>query len=371
MLTRVLMVASLPVEQHPVIMRVIRTLSSHRFKISTLYWNRGKVTSPIKTPEHYNTIPVITRISGRNILSFLVGMILFLGVAILKALTTTADIIHCHDMSTVPVGLFVKMFKRRTQIIYHAHDHFPSMVEAQVPSVLKKLIAWFDSFLTRKVDSVIVPSPERKQLYLAARQIFVIRNVPEFASPPIVDKRKQFSMFYGGKLAEDTGIHYLVKAIEKIPDIRLILAGRGPLTGTVRKLSDRMPNLMYLGIISHEDTVRELAACHATFMFYRPTSLNRVFAAPSKLFEAMFVGVPIIANKETAPARIIKKHNCGVLVPYADIPAIQRAILLLKSDKILRQKLGESGQRAFFSKYAWRYGEQVLLKAYHSLECMP
>lgn len=366
-MTRVLMVASLPVEQHPVIMRVIRTLSNQRFKIATIYWNRGKVNASKTTPEHYNAIPVITRISGRNILSFLVGMILFLGVAILKALTTAADIIHCHDMSTVPVGLFVKMFKRRIKIIYHAHDHFPSMVEAQVPSVLKKTISWLDSFLTRKADCVIVPSPERKQIYSAARQIFVIRNVPESASPPIVDKREKFSIFYGGKLSEDTGIHHLIKAVEEIPDMMLILAGRGSLTRTLRKLSERMPNLLYLGIVSHEDAIRELAACHATFMFYRPTSLNRIFAAPSKLFEAMFVGVPIIANKETAPARIIKKHNCGVLVPYGDVSAIKRAILLLKDDRMLRRKLGENGKLAFFSKYAWNYGEEVLLKAYHSL----
>lgn len=361
------MVASLPVEQHPVIMRVIRTLSNHKFRITTIYWDRGREPKPKSTQEHHNGIPVTTRMSGRNILSFLVGIILFLGVAFLKALATTADIIHCHDMSTVPVGIFVKLFKRRTKVIYHAHDHFPSMVEAQVPSFLKRIITWVDLFLTRKADSVIVPSSERKQLYFAARHIFVIRNVPEFAAPPVVDKTEKFSIFYGGKLSEDTGIHHMIKAVENQLDVKLILAGRGPLTGTLKKLSKRMTNLLYLGVISHEDAIRELAACHVTFMFYRPTSLNRIFAAPSKLFEAMFVGVPIIANEETAPARIIEKHNCGILVPFGDVAAIQRAIVLLKDDKLLRKKLGENGKLAFFSEYAWKFGEEELLKVYHSL----
>jgi glycosyltransferase involved in cell wall biosynthesis len=348
-------------------MRVIRTLSNHSFKIAAVYWDRGNATKPITTQEHYNAVPVISRVSGRSLLSFLIGMILFSGVAILKALTSAVDIIHCHDMSTVPVGLFVKLFKRRVKVVYHAHDHFPSMVEAKVPSVLKKVLAWVDSVFARKADYVIVPSPERKLLYSTAQQICVIRNVPEFTSPPIVDKGKEFSIFYGGQLSEDTGIHHLIKAVEGVPGIRLIFAGRGPLAGTLRKLSEGMQNLWYLGVIPHEDAIRELAACHATFVFYRPTSLNRVFAAPSKMFEAMFVGVPIIANKEIRPAQIIEKHHCGILVPFGDIAAIKRAILLLKSDKVLRQKLGENGRQVFLSRYAWNYGEEVLMKAYRLL----
>jgi rhamnosyl/mannosyltransferase len=47
----------------------------------------------------------------------------------------------------------------------------------------------------------------------------------------------------------------------------------------------------------------------------------------------------------------VKEENCGIVVEPGDFNGLNDAILLLKSDKSIRQKMGINGRKAFEEKY--------------------
>ena len=82
----------------------------------------------------------------------------------------------------------------------------------------------------------------------------------------------------------------------------------------------------------------------------------------------MMCGKPILVSDETTMAEIVRKEDCGIVVPYGDVDATKRAILTLKNDPALCRRLGENGRRAYETKYSWKIMEERLLKIYRGLD---
>jgi len=85
--------------------------------------------------------------------------------------------------------------------------------------------------------------------------------------------------------------------------------------------------------------------------------------APSKHFEAMMCGIPIITN---ASAELVKDVGCGIIVDYDDVEQIRAAITSLRNTE-LRTKLGNNGRIAFLEKYNWTKMEEKLYEVYENL----
>ena len=78
----------------------------------------------------------------------------------------------------------------------------------------------------------------------------------------------------------------------------------------------------------------------------------------------MMCGKPIIVSDGSSMTNIVKAENCGLVIPYGDVRAIQDAIAKLMEDKKLRQYLGANGRKAYEKKYSWSIMEDRLLDAY-------
>ena len=81
----------------------------------------------------------------------------------------------------------------------------------------------------------------------------------------------------------------------------------------------------------------------------------------------MAAGRPIITNVECAMAAVVQEEECGSLVPYGDVEALRRAIIELRDDRSLRERLGKNGLVAFEKKYNWELMEERLVKLYKKL----
>jgi glycosyltransferase involved in cell wall biosynthesis len=99
---------------------------------------------------------------------------------------------------------------------------------------------------------------------------------------------------------------------------------------------------------------------------YEPSNINNVYAASNKIFEAMLAGVPVITNRETVMSEIVKKENCGPVVPYYDDAALEQAIMKLKMDERFRRRLANNGKIAS-KKYCWESSKPRFLAKYGRL----
>jgi glycosyltransferase involved in cell wall biosynthesis len=69
-------------------------------------------------------------------------------------------------------------------------------------------------------------------------------------------------------------------------------------------------------------------------------------AVPSKIYEAMATGLPILFGGEGEGARRILEANAGMVVPYGDIAALEHGIRELATKRVLRQQFGKAGRLA-------------------------
>jgi glycosyltransferase involved in cell wall biosynthesis len=65
--------------------------------------------------------------------------------------------------------------------------------------------------------------------------------------------------------------------------------------------------------------------------------------------------------------RIVASVDCGMVIPYDDIPALEAALRLLASDAALRRRLGENARRAYEETYSWGRMQTRLQALYASL----
>ena len=82
-------------------------------------------------------------------------------------------------------------------------------------------------------------------------------------------------------------------------------------------------------------------------------------AVPSKLYEIMSSGIPVVLIANGEPKEIVNLAKSGLVVEPGDIPNILNSILKMK-DLNVRYQFGENGRR-FVKKY---YNRKVILKSF-------
>ena len=69
-------------------------------------------------------------------------------------------------------------------------------------------------------------------------------------------------------------------------------------------------------------------------------------ATPSKLYEAMASGRPVVLVAGGEPAAFVREHRAGIVVSPGDGPGLVEALRTLCADPVLRQQLGANGRKA-------------------------
>lgn len=86
-------------------------------------------------------------------------------------------------------------------------------------------------------------------------------------------------------------------------------------------------------------------------------------ALPSKMFEAMGAGVPVIVSVEGEAKELVERSGGGIAIAPEDPQALSDAILFLRDNPSLRQRMGYSGRQFVSAHYDRRSIAQTVEKA--------
>lgn len=165
-------------------------------------------------------------------------------------------------------------------------------------------------------------------------------------------KGTNFITLFVGKLhpCKDplTLIRSISKAVEKNPNLLLIVVGDGELYDEVKKEVIKLNLLNYVKILRQVSNKKVKALYNVADTFVLP-SVGEAFGMT--LLEAMASGVPVIASNSGACAEVI--GNAGLLFDRGNYIELAEKILSLSYDRELSRKLSEAGLKRVKETFSW------------------
>ncbi|MFM1873953.1 MAG: hypothetical protein RL398_3375 [Planctomycetota bacterium] len=159
----------------------------------------------------------------------------------------------------------------------------------------------------------------------------------------------EFVVLTLAQLMHRKGIDVLLRAMAEIHEPRptLVVAGDGPEAASLRALADALrlgERVRFLG--RRGDAGDLLAACDA---FCLPSRAEGMGVAA---LEALGASRPVVATRVGGLGELIVEGECGLLVPAEDPSALAAAIVRLRDDRALRERLAAAGPQRVAQGFA-------------------
>ena len=160
-------------------------------------------------------------------------------------------------------------------------------------------------------------------------------------------KEKEVRAVYVGLHGLAQGLDQILFAAQKLNGTLLSLhfvgdgAEKEMLVAMARER--RIPSVYFHEPVSSEKAHRMLTEADIVIV---PLKQAIKGAVPSKLYEAMGAGKPVLLVAEGEAAQVVSKYECGCIVKPGDIQGLADALQRLAQDVSLRQRLGQAGRKA-------------------------
>ena len=161
------------------------------------------------------------------------------------------------------------------------------------------------------------------------------------------------TVLYAGLLGLAQGLDQVLDAalaLRADDSIHFQFAGEGPCRAdlTRRVVTEGIANVQFLDPRPHSEMPALLASADVLVV---PLHRSLTDAVPSKLFEALATGRPIVLVATGAAARIVTEAEAGVVVPHDNPGALAAAVRRLAADPALRRRFGDNGRRAAVDRH--------------------
>jgi len=165
--------------------------------------------------------------------------------------------------------------------------------------------------------------------------------------------KRDFQVVYAGLHGLAQGLHQILLAAHRISReecIAFTLVGDGPeklkLIDTAHSLA--LKKIRFLPPVPKNEIPKILSEADVIVV---PLKTQLTGAVPSKLYEAMSMGKPVILIAESEASQIVKDANCGIVVVPGDIDGLVMAIKQIKHNPLEGKKMGMNGRDAVVRKY--------------------
>jgi glycosyltransferase involved in cell wall biosynthesis len=287
-----------------------------------------------------------------------------------------ADVYHLHDPELLKIVSFIK--SRNKKVIFDSHEDYYSRISnttwihPYVRPIVQSIYLKYEKSRFRRIDGAIVCyhwTFDRYKNYC--------KNVKMILNFPILDRfcernnweSKTTTLCFAGLVSSIWCHHEIIRALGKLENITYMLAGPSE-----KEYLDELKTIQgwdsvsYLGRIPHEKVYSDVYAISQIGMVlldYIP-ECRGTFGnlSNTKLFECLYMGLPIICTDFDLWKEIVENEQCGICVNPHNIEQIVSAITYLLDNPDIARQMGENGRNAVMKKYNWDTEEQKLLAFY-------
>ncbi|MDA8095099.1 MAG: glycosyltransferase family 4 protein [Betaproteobacteria bacterium] len=280
---------------------------------------------------------------------------------------------------------------KRIPFVFELRDLWPESIKAvgaMRSSAVFRALERIEGFLYRKADLIVSVTHSFKRRLVArgidGRKIAVVTNGVDLTrfTPRMRDEALARSLGLSGCfVAGYIGTHGMAHGLETVlevaerfqrarrGDVRFLLLGDGARKADLVREAQRrqLANVVFVDSVPKAEVARYWSLLNVSIIHLRDTALFST-VIPSKLFESMGMGIPLLHGVPGESAGIVERENVGIVFPSGDAPALDAALTRLMDDPRLYGAI-----RAHCLAAAPRYDRQQLAKHMLGLlaDCRP
>ena len=290
------------------------------------------------------------------------------------------DVAHFHDPELIPVGLFLKL--SGTRVVYDVHENVPETIMKRqwIPHHVRKIVSIFmdgmENLAGRMFDRIVVATPGIEKRFPSSKTV-LIQNFPiktELASSDeggfrYEDRRSEF--VYVGGVSRERAAMDMIEALgilDEKEEIQLHIGGNFQSNQLQKQLANKenWRSVVFHGWVDRKKMAEIFGLSRAGLVLCHPVP-NFINSQPTKLFEYMSAGLPVIASDFPIWRQIVEDTGAGLLVDPQDPNAIAKAMQWILDYPEKAKEMGENGKRAVESVFNWEIESKKLIIMYKEL----
>jgi len=296
------------------------------------------------------------------------------------------DAIHsCNPPETYwLLALGWRLFGKR--FLFDHHDLSPEMYEAKYRKrggLLYRALLWLEKMSFATAQTTIATNESYKEIACGRggvpdENVFIVRSGPDptrfrvVEPDPSLKQGRRFLCSYLGKMCEQDGVDYLVRAAKILcvdrgrSDILFVFMGGGPAQPDIMRYAEDLGVSKYChftGYISDEEISRYLSTTDLAIDPDPKTTWSDK-STMNKIMDYMFFGCPIVAF-DLRENRFSAQDAAVYVTPNSEEEMATKIENLL-ADENRRRHMGECG-KARVSALLWENSVPYLLSAYEYL----
>ena len=366
-----------PFRPDPRVYEEAKVLADAGHKVTILCWDRGEGYPAKEIVDGIKVIRIKIPSTYGIPSDFVKGIVSFYSKSLLHLRHKEFFVIHAHDFDTLPLAIMLKKL-HGWKVVYDAHDHYSSMIADVLPHSISNLVSRIEKYLIKFTDGRIAAS-EAIANEINTKPFVIVLNAKNLEDYDIssdtirkfrdrLNPEGKFLIVYIGILKLWTPLPYIIKAIKKLPDVKLIVGGKGPHEREIIEILKDAKNIEYVGWVNRKNIPLYTLSSDLVILPSNSAKIYTKVSVPNKIMEALAAGKPIIAGTNTEGGRIVKECDAGMLCDYGDIKCLVKSIKFLMSNQDLYVKYSRNARLCAEKKYNWDVMKKRLIKLYSSLE---
>jgi len=302
-----------------------------------------------------------------------------------RALRQRADLYAIHDPELVPIAAALRVLTGRP-VVYDVHEDVPASIRNRtyLPASLRPALAVAYRLVERLalplISGLTLADESYARLY-GGRRTMVALNYPlttyaDLYRPRTRDPESRPVLVYTGSVTRLRGLDEMLGLIGRLrrahPALLLRIVGplgaeeQWPRLEALIEAHGVRQNVEFTGLVSHADVHRHILDADVGLALLHPDP-NYLRSLPTKMFEYMMMGRPVVVSDFPLWQRIVEESGCGMAVDPLDGDAVAAAVNRLLGDEELRAQMGARGRDAVLQKYSWDPEGEKLVTFYREL----
>ena len=297
-----------------------------------------------------------------------------------KAIKVNARIYHLHDPELIPCGILLRLFGKKVILDIHeniAEDLFDKpWIKRQ--KLVFTIFTFFEKIACKMFYILLAERSYEKRYNNMCEHISTVQNFCDtdfFVPFEKTEYKNSLNLYYIGIILENRGILQILEALYllKTEGIRADFHCVGELYSDLDKKIKSLKyykeiesQIHFYGRLPLEEGYKMAKNMDIGMCLIWPMK-NSIESYPTKLFEYMRCGLPIITSNFPLYREVIEENNCGVCIDPLNALELKKVLIAMHMDVEKSELMAKNGKKTVFEKYDWKSQTPILSKVYDTL----